>query len=159
MRLGDLPMRHYRGHTLVGALVLLAVCMLLLSVAGPSVSAQARREREHELLRIGALYAQAIADYHAMSPGTQKQYPQRLVALTLDNRFVTLRRHLRTLYPDPVNPGQDWGLVLDADQRVVGVYSRSQQAPIATGPIDLGVVRLPAAQHYADWKFIAKVKI
>jgi type II secretory pathway pseudopilin PulG len=132
----------------VAVLVLLALCMLGLSIAGPLWSQQVRREREQELQRIGNLYAEAIAAYYNASPGSLKQYPQRLEQLLADTRYVGLRRHLRTLYPDPVNPGQPWGLVLDAEQRIVGVYSRSEQAPITEG----------AGSRYADWKFIAKVK-
>jgi type II secretory pathway pseudopilin PulG len=147
-----------RGFSFVAVLALLALCMLGLAVAGPLWSQQVRREREQELLRIGNLYAQAIASYYQSSPGNVKQYPQRLEQLLLDSRFIGVRRHLRTLYPDPVNPGQPWGLVLDAEQRIVGVYSRSEQAPVAEGPLKLGATELEPARRYADWKFIAKVQ-
>ena len=155
MRAGD----RQRGFTFVAVLLLLALCMLGLSVAGPMWSQQVRRDREQQLLRIGNLYAQAIAEYRDASPGSLKQYPQRLEQLLSDTRYVGLRRHLRTLYADPVNPGQPWGLVLDGEQRIVGVYSRSEQAPVAQGPLSLAAAAdLPAARRYAEWKFIAKVK-
>jgi hypothetical protein len=48
--------------------------------------------------------------------------------------------------------------VLDAQQRIVGVYSRSEQVPIAQGRLDLTATALDPAQRYTDWKFIAKVK-
>ena len=115
-----------RGYTFVAVLALLAVCMLGVSLAGPLWSERVKREREQELLRIGALYAQAIAAYRDASPGSLKQYPQRLEALLLDARYVGVQRHLRKLYGDPMNLGQPWGLVLDANQRIVGVYSLSQ---------------------------------
>jgi type II secretory pathway pseudopilin PulG len=147
-----------RGYSFVAVLVLLALCMLGLSVAGPMWSQQVRREREQELLRIGNLYAEAIGAYYNSSPGSLKQYPQRLEQLLVDTRYVGMRRYLRTLYPDPVNPGQPWGLVLDAEQRIVGVYSRSEQAPIAEGAQELAATQLEPGRRYADWKFIAKVK-
>lgn len=147
-----------RGYSFVAVLVLLALCMLGLSVAGPMWSQQVRREREQELLRIGNLYAEAIAAYYHSSPGSLKQYPQRLEQLLVDTRYVGMRRYLRTLYADPVNPGQPWGLVLNAEQRIVGVYSRSEQAPIAEGVQELAATQLEPARRYADWKFIAKVK-
>jgi len=146
-----------RGYSFVAVLALLALCMLGLSIAGPMWSQQVRREREQELLRIGNLYAQAIADYYHSSPGSLKQYPQRLEQLLVDTRYVGMRRYLRTLYPDPVNPGQPWGLVLDAQQRIVGVYSRSEQAPVAEGPLQLQATELAAARRYADWKFVARM--
>jgi type II secretory pathway pseudopilin PulG len=162
MRAGELgpaiEHRRSRGYSFVAVLALLALCMLGLAVAGPIWSQQIKREREQELLRIGNLYAQAIASYYNAGPGSLKQYPQRLEQLLADTRFVGLRRHLRSLYPDPVNPGQPWGLVLDGQQRIVGVYSRSEQAPVAEGARELSSVSLPAAHQYADWKFIARAE-
>lgn len=144
------------GFTFVAVLLLLALCMLGLAVAGPIWSQQARREREQELLRIGVLYAQALASYRDASPGSAKRYPQRLDEVLNDTRFVGVRRHLRKLYADPVNPGQTWGLLLDADKRIVGVYSLSNEAPVTHGPLELGGVMLAPAQRYSDWKFTLK---
>lgn len=156
MKVGET--RRQAGFTFVAVLLLLALCMLGLAVAGPLWSQQVKREREQELLRIGTLYAQALASYRDASPGSLKQYPKQLEALLLDTRFVGIRRHLRTLYADPVNPGQPWGMVLDTDGRVTGVYSLSPDVPIAQGSLDLGPFVLPPAQRYSDWKFMLKAK-
>ena len=156
MRVGD--RRAHSGFTFVGVLLLLALCMLGLAVAGPIWSQQVKREREQELLRVGALYAQALARYRDASPGSLKQYPPGLEALLLDTRFVGTERHLRKLYPDPMNPGSPWGLVLDADKRVIGVYSLSDEPPVAQGSLELGGVVLPPASRYSDWKFTLKTK-
>lgn len=151
--------RDEAGYTLVATLVLLAVCMLGLAISGPLWSDATRREREQELLRVGSLYAQAIAAYRQRSPGGLKQYPMHLQDLVLDGRFVGVARHLRTLYADPVNPGQPWGLIRDVDGRIVGVHSRSDLAPLAgTRELKWGIVTLPPASRYSDWKFIAKAK-
>ena len=154
-RIGSKPAHQERGYTFVAVLVLLALCMLGLGIAGPLWSQQVRRDREQELLRIGAAYAQALADYRDNAPGALKRYPLQLENLLIDARFVGTVRHLRELYPDPVNPGQPWGLLLDRDNGIVGVYSRSEEAPLIEGPIDLGPVALPPAKRYSDWKFIA----
>ena len=146
------------GYTLVATLILLALTSLGLSVVGPIWSQSAQREREQELLRIGSLYAQAIASYRDASPGRPKQFPDKLDALLLDVRFVGVMRHLRKGYPDPVNPGMPWGTVLDGEGRVTGVYSLSDQAPIAQGALVIGDLALPAAKRYSEWKFIAKPK-
>jgi hypothetical protein len=127
-------------------------------VAGPVWSAQLKREKEQELLRVGAMYARALGSYRDASPGSLRQYPDRLEALLLDTRYVGVRRHLRMLYADPTNPGQPWGLMLDADKHIVGVYSLSRDVPVAPGPLDLGSVTLPPAQHYSDWKFTLEAK-
>lgn len=151
--------RAERGFAFVAVLVLLAVCALGLSIAGPLWSQQVKRDRERELLRIGALYAQALAAYREGAPGSLKQYPTRLESLLLDARFVGTMRHLRKLYPDPVNPGQPWGVVLDTDGRIAGVYSRSDEAPLIQGPVDLGNdIALPPAKRYSDWKFTIPAK-
>jgi type II secretory pathway pseudopilin PulG len=150
MRVGE------RGFTFVVVLVLLALTALGMSLAGPLWSEQMRRERERELLRIGTMYAKALRDYYHASPGSDKEYPQQLEQLLMDTRFVGTRRHLRKLYPDPISPKQAWGLMRDEQGGIVGVYSQSFAAPIATRPIDIGVVRLPPGQHYSDWKFMGR---
>jgi type II secretory pathway pseudopilin PulG len=132
--------------------------MLGLAVVGPQWSQQVRREREQELLRIGTLYVQAIAEYRATSPGSLKQYPLRLQDLLVDTRFVGTARHLRELYTDPVNPKQPWGLVQNEEGRITGIYSLSDEAPLAERAIDLGTTVLAPAKHYSDWKFIVKTK-
>lgn len=152
MRRGDTQ----GGYTFVAALLLLALVSLGLSIAGPLWSQQAQRERERELLRIGALYAQALERYRELSPGSVKQYPPTLDALLLDTRFVGTQRHLRKAYGDPVNPGAAWGLLRDSNGRIVGVHSLSAVAPLAQGAVVLDDRVLPPVTRYSDWKFIAK---
>ena len=152
MRTGDC--RPQGGFAFVAVLVLLALCMLGLSIAGPLWSQQVKREREQELLRIGALYANALANYRAASPGSLKQYPVSMQDLLFDTRYLGTQRYLRKLYADPMNPRQSWGLMLDAERRIVGVYSRSDDPPIAEGSIELGNIILSPAKRYSDWKFM-----
>lgn len=149
-------MRRQAGFTLVWVMAVLVLLSIGLAVVGPRWADQARRERERELLRTGAAYAQAIADYYQASPGSLKRYPASLRELLEDTRFVGTRRHLRQLYPDPVNPGQDWGLVPAPGGGVLGVYSRSSATPLRREPLDLGVTVLPRVEHYSDWQFVPK---
>lgn len=144
-----------RGFTYVWVLMTLAVLSVGLAALGPAWSDSVQREREAELLRIGALYAQAIAHYRDMSPGSAKTYPPNLEALLSDqSRFVGLQRHLRRLYADPMDPDKPWGLVRGDDGTIRGVYSTSDKPPFRREPIDLGVVQLPAARRYSDWRFV-----
>lgn len=147
-----------QGVTFVALLAALAVIAAGLAAAGEMWHAQSRREREQELMRVGVLYARAIASYRAASPGNRKEFPPTLQALLLDHRFPGTRRHLRRLYPDPIDPSQPWGLVTAADGTIRGVYSRSESAPWRTEATDLGVVLLPPAQHYNQWQFIPVVQ-
>lgn len=151
MRAGD-----SRGFTYVWALAALAILSVGLAAIGPVWSDHVRRERELELVRVGALYAQAIARYRAMSPGSLKQYPASLDELIADTRFVGTVRHLRRLYPDPLEPARPWGLVTTTDGRITGLYSKSDEAPLRREALDLGGVVLPPASRYDEWKFTAK---
>ena len=67
MRSGE---RTARGFTYVWMLAALVIFSIGLAVVGPLWADQAKREREQDLLRVGQLYAQAIASYYAASPGS-----------------------------------------------------------------------------------------
>ena len=141
------------GYTLVALLVVIFILSIGLAVAGPTWRQQTRRAQERELMRIGMLYAHAFASFRASSPGSVKAYPKSLDELLLDPRYLGVRRYLRQLYPDPVDPAQPWGLTLDAEGNITGVYSESADEPVARGRVDLGDLVLAPAQRYSDWKF------
>jgi len=150
--------RHHQGG--FGWLFVL-VALALASTAGAAVaqrwSDQIAREKEHQLLRIGDAYARALAEYRVSSPGSDKRYPPTLEQLVLDTRFVGIRRHLRTLYADPVTGQADWVLLRDARGDIVGLHSRSEQRPWARVPQRLDFTDLPAAARYADWVFTPRL--
>jgi type II secretory pathway pseudopilin PulG len=145
-----------RGFTFVIVIALVAVMSIGLAAVGPLWAEEARREREEELLRVGALYAAAINRYRESSPGSAKPYPKSLEALLLDTRFVGTVRHLRSLYPDPVGGGQPWGLVRADDGGIRGVYSLSEAPPLRVGSVQSAVVSLGPASKYSDWLFVVK---
>ncbi len=104
-------------------------------------------------MRIGVLYAHALAEFRESAPGSLKTYPKSLDELVRDTRFFGVRRHLRRLYPDPLDPARPWGTVRDIDGYIVGVYSQSSDPPLATVAVDLGDIVLSPARRYSDWKF------
>ena len=142
-----------RGFSWLLVLMVLAVA----SAAGAAVaqrwSDQMAREKERQLLRVGDAFARALADYHRSSPGSDKRFPPTLEQLVLDTRFVGTRRHLRTIYPDPLTGQPDWVLVRDARGDISGIRSRAEQQPWVRVPQRLGATDLPAAQRYAEWIF------
>ncbi|MEO6350926.1 MAG: type II secretion system protein [Candidatus Limnocylindrales bacterium] len=138
-------------------LAALAVFSLGLAVLGTRWSDVSRREREQDLLRIGALYASAIGAYHAASPGSLKEFPPDLGSLLADGRRVGTLRHLRRLYPDPLDPSRPWGIVRGPDGSVRGIFSRGTGEPLRREPVETSGLVLPAARHYAEWKFAPKV--
>ncbi len=144
-----------KGFTLIAALFWIAISALGLTAAGHIWSKSAQRERENDLIRIGTLYARAIASYQIASPGADKQFPASLDALLLDTRFVGTVRHLRKRYADPFIPGQPWGLVRNEAGRIVGVFSKSVDAPLVLSELRLEDRVMPQARQYSDWKFLA----
>lgn len=146
-----------QGFTFVWVLMAVATFSLGLAVIGPRWSDDARRDKERELLKIGTMYAKAIAAYRAASPGSVKNYPPKLESLLSDERMVSMTRYLRKLYADPLDPSRPWGVVLGPDGTVRGVYSLADAAPLNNEAIDLGVLALPPAQRYSDWKFVPKI--
>ena len=150
--------RGERGFIYVWVLALIATLAVGLAAIGPLWSQETKREREDELLRVGKLYAEAIARYYRLSPGSVKRYPPSLEVLVLDTRFVGTVRHLRMLYADPVAAGAAWGLLRAPDGGIRGVYSQSIDAPLRTVAVNMGVTVLAPATRYAEWQFAPKVE-
>ncbi len=150
MRAGD---KNAGGFAYVMVLFALAIFGIGLATLGTTWSDQVRRDKEAELIRIGGLYAEAIARYRASSPGSLKIYPKRLEELLEDRRFVGIERHLRQLYADPITGKSDWGLIDAPDGGIRGVYSLSDRTPLKQVTLTAGRLRLEAAQRYSDWKF------
>jgi type II secretory pathway pseudopilin PulG len=146
-----------RGFTYVALLAVVALLALAAGEVARRWSDQIQREREQQLLRVGRLYASAIASYHRGSPGSSKTWPRHVEDLLLDPRMLSTVRYLRAPYGDPMQPGTALGLIRDADGTIRGVYSTSTATPFADGAIDLGVTRLAPARQYADWQFVPKV--
>ncbi len=150
--------KRQQGFSYLVVMALVALAGVGLAVIGPRWADQEQREREDDLLRVGALYAGAIASYHRGSPSNARTLPRSLEELTLDQRFIGGERHLRQLYRDPLMPSRPWGLVLDADGGIRGVYSRDERPPLRTTRLRLGSTTLQPANRYADWRFIAEVQ-
>jgi type II secretory pathway pseudopilin PulG len=146
-----------QGFSYVAALAMVALMGLGLAAIGPLWAEEARREREDDLLRVGRLYAEAIARYKKASPGSAKRYPPTLEVLLIDTRFAGTVRHMRTLYADPLNPSRPWGLLRDGDGGIRGVFSQSEAVPLRTVPLQVGSVALAPASRYSDWQFVARI--
>lgn len=144
--------RSQRGFALLVAVGIVALVAVGLYRASSIFVVQKQRDQEQLLLRVGHLYAQALQHYRNAAPGSHQPYPTDLQQLTRDTRFVGVARHLRDLYPDPMQPAVPWGLVRNTAGGIIGVYSTSSLRPY------LQTAQAPTAQaqHYSDWKFLAK---
>jgi type II secretory pathway pseudopilin PulG len=143
-----------RRFSYVAALVALVV----LGVAGGAVATswnlEGQREREHELLVVGAEYRTAIERYVTSAPLGQRRYPRSLQDLVRDPRFPGIVRHIRRLHADPLTGRAEWGEVTAPDGGIMGVYSLASGRPLKTGGFALRDARFTGAASYRDWIFV-----
>lgn len=148
---------HCQGFTYLGVMLLMAILGTTLASTGVVWHTVQQNEREAELLYVGDQFRNAIGHYYNHSP--QKEYPQQLADLLRDPRDAEITHHLRKLYFDPITGTQEWGLIKDARDRIIGVYSLSEQHPKKQShfaPIDAGFEN---QEKYSDWKFIYQPKL
>jgi type II secretory pathway pseudopilin PulG len=140
--------------------------VLLLGVALISIAATAalslgatmgRRDAERELLAIGAEFHHALRNYAGMPsagdiPATGHG-PRSLDDLLRDPRAPGIRRHLRQLYADPLTGNSDWGLIMDAQGRIAGVYSLAEGKPIRQTGFEPQFAAFEQADSYRQWVF------
>lgn len=159
MRAGSarVPVRQ-AGFTYIWLLAAIAVLAIGMATVGPLWARRAQRDREAELLRVGAAYAAAIEHYYRTSAGGTRQLPRSVDDLLLDSRFPTPVRHLRVAYTDPLQPGIAMELLRAPSGEIRGVASSSLEAPIRQTAWSDGRHTLPVttpSTRYRDWQFLA----
>jgi hypothetical protein len=143
-----------RGFAYLWLLFFVAAMGVALAAGGVVWEVRVRREKERDLLAIGAEMRRAIADYYRFTPQAAKELPQRLEDLLEDRRGPAPRRHLRRVYADPLTGGSQWGLVL-LQGRILGVYSLAPGTPVMRGGFHEADQAFTGALRYADWRFVA----
>jgi type II secretory pathway pseudopilin PulG len=147
-----LQRRQQRGFSYLLALALIAIVGYGLAQAGIWWKTEAQRQREAELLFVGAQYKQAIAAYQAEQD--VPRYPRTLDDLLEDNRFTDTRRHLRKLWPDPLSPKTEWGLIIDPEtDGIAGIYSQAAGVPLKQANFPKEFDFFKDAPSYASWRF------
>jgi type II secretory pathway pseudopilin PulG len=136
--------RHHRGFTYIGVLLATAILTAGLGLVIEAWHTTLRREKEADLQHIGIQYQRAIMLYYESAPDRRPRYPRELQDLVRDERYPSVRRYLRRLYPDPITGTSEWGIMKAPDGGIMGVYSQSKDVPLK--------VHGPAAS-YSDWKF------
>lgn len=142
------------GFTYLAVLFIVAAVGVLLWKAGEYWSFAQQREKERELLYIGHQFRNAIASYYIKSPGTVKRYPENIENLLEDKRYLTIQRHLRKVFVDPMTTTKEWGLVPAPSGGIMGVYSRSEKEPIKVGYFAKADADFVSKTRYSEWKFI-----
>jgi len=143
------------GFTYIGVLLLVALMGVSLTVVSQVWRTKQKREREEELLFIGDQFRRAIGYYYVSTPGGAARFPGSLEDLVKDPRFPGVRRHLRKIYRDPMTGRAEWGLVRAGD-RIVGVYSLSDEAPLKTAGFGVADRSFENTLKYSDWVFLSK---
>ena len=141
-----------RGFTYLGLLFAVVIMGVALASIGEVWQTMQQREKEMDLLFIGREFRRAITSYYEIAPVGKQELPRKLEDLVEDDRFPTLRRHLRKIYIDPMTGKPEWGLLRMGD-RIVGVYSLSSAVPIKQDGFKDGERDLAGAASYRDWKF------
>lgn len=158
MRAGraNFTLKGQNGFTMLAVLAAMFISALAANAVVQNVAQADLREREAQLIRVGLIFRQAIKDYYEMSPSAEKQWPKTLQELTYDKRFVDVRRHLREVYPDPILRSDDWGLITNTKNGVIGisgVYSKSTDRPLNTSELFLSDFIMPNISQYDERKF------
>ncbi len=142
-----------RGVVLMGLVVLLALVGLAMVHFGESAAVARQRDREAQLLWVGQQYRAALESYYRATPGPVKHLPLSLEELVRDSRFPNPVRHLRQVYPDPMQPDVPWGIVKRGNQ-IIGVYSQADGAPLRRSGFTPGLESFEGATQYSAWRFL-----
>jgi type II secretory pathway pseudopilin PulG len=141
--------RTCQGYTYIGLLLLVAMLGIGLAVVSEVWQTAQKRDREEELLFVGAQMRHAIALYLASGSG----YPATLEDLVTDRRFPEARRHLRRIYRDPFTGRAQWGLVKPDGKYITGVYSLHEGEPFRQTGFRLADQAFEGKKKYSDWIF------
>lgn len=141
------------GAILLVLMVMVVIMGLAAGMAGQTWRSTMQKAREAELLWRGQQYQQAIASYYAVKHGPQNMLPSKLEHLLRDPRFPGVVRHLRKLYDDPMT-GEDWTLVKDPAERILGVRSASDLEPFKQDGFSSKLDKLKGKGAYSEWEFV-----
>lgn len=144
-----------RGFTYLTVLFIMAMLGGGLALTGEIWHTAVQREKEAELLFVGAEYRNAIGRYFLGPQGrAQRIYPRNLDDLLKDPREAATARYLRKRYVDPITGKPEWGIVKAADGGIMGVYSLSEDKPLKVANFRFADKAFAGSEKYADWKFV-----
>lgn len=136
------------GRRQIIGLVVILVLALLVTTTG----FQTYWSKERRLIAAADEIVAALKAYRDGSPGTAKEFPQELQDLMHDPRMLSDKRYLTTLPVDPITQKQEWALVHNKDNQVIGVHSLSDEAPTLFAK----VFSFRSGEKYSDWRFLAE---
>ncbi|WP_124327301.1 type IV pilus modification PilV family protein [Desulfonema ishimotonii] len=138
------------GFTYLTVMIMVVVAGIALNGAARYWQTTMKRAREAELLFRGDRIARGLFAWKK-DGGT---YPRRLEVLLKDPRVPGIRRYLRKIYPDPMTPDGEWGLITDQAGGIRGVFSKSGERPLKIGNFPPAYATFTGAQKYSAWRFV-----
>ncbi len=108
--------------------------------------------KEHRMIAAGNEIVAALKAYRDASPGTAKEFPLELADLKRDPRMLSEKIYLAALPVDPISQKQEWGVVRNKNNQVIGVHSLSSGTPTLLAKL----FSLRGGEKYSDWKFLAE---
>lgn len=143
-----------RGFTYIFVLIILIFLGVGLASVGKIWSTIAQREKEEELLFRGDQIVKGLESYYKSSHGGGNFLPRKLEDLIKDNRFLTVKRHLRKLYKDPMTKDGEWEIIRDEQGRIKGEKSKSEKEPLKKKNFPLQYKHIEDKMRYKDWEFV-----
>jgi type II secretory pathway pseudopilin PulG len=154
-----MPTCRQAGFSYLWLMFLIAMVGIGLAAVGDQAGLARQRLTERHLLFAGHQIRDAIERYRAATPaGRPPEYPAQLSDLLEDRRQAEPMHHLRRLYPDPFTGSTDWGVVW-LNNRVAGVFSRSDALPLKQDNFDSADAAFVGARRYSDWRFTSPVSL
>lgn len=148
--------KHQNGFGYIAVLVVVFVLALFASSATENIFTNSKREKELELIFIGNQYAKAIESYYRFMPSGINEFPNKLDDLIDDTRTLPSKKHLRSLYKDPITGLDDWILIKNEDDKIIGIHSSSNQMPLFHNFYKSKYIApevFAKATTYSDWTF------
>lgn len=141
-----------KGFTFLAVMFSIVLIGTMVGVASRQLTTTAKREREIELLFRGMAIRRAIELYYRTSRAGFSQYPRTLEDLVKDPGVPGIRRYLRKVYSDPITGGE-WVLIRDGSNRIKGVRSASDEAPLKEAKFPEVLKSFEGKKKYSEWLF------
>ena len=138
------------GYTYLTMLIVVFTVTLAAQATWVPASTVSIRAKEQELIFRGQAYQAAISSYYLADP-KNPSFPRSLEDLLDDPRFSG-RRHIRSLYDDPISRGQ-WS-VITGEGGITGVASTSDRQPLKVSGFPYGLENFDNSVAYSDWHFV-----
>ena len=132
----------------IATLVMTLALALMLGTSG----FQTYWSKERRLIAATDELVVALKAYSNASPGTAKEFPLEIADLMRDPRMLAEKSYLLNLPVDPITQKQEWGVVRNKDNQVIGVHSLSNDAPTLFAKL----FSFRGGEKYSDWEFLAE---